>query len=107
MINHYYLRRDVDHSNNSGTGKVADVFEIEGVGAILVWDGNNLLKTSSVVLYFSLEDLIKVHGHGGDTVLVEQPVSDIENLSDIFEIIDKSQDVLVFVANELENPEEV
>lgn len=67
-LNTYYLSRAVDHSGCSGIGKVATVFEFDDK-AIIVWDGNNTVKVSSVAIYSSLEDLIKVHGHEGDSVL--------------------------------------
>ena len=91
MLKYFFLQRNVDHSGNSGTGRVAHVFAIEGFGALLVWDGNNAAKTQSVVVYFSLDDLIAIHGHSGDTVLVEQDISEID-LSEIFEVVDKAQE---------------
>lgn len=101
MIKTYYLQRNVDHSGNSGTGKVAQVFELEDVGAVLVWGDDNPLNVSSVVVYKSVDDLIKVHGHGGDTVLVPQEISDLENFTGLCDIIDTAQDAIIFIGNEL------
>ena len=110
MLKSFYLQRNVDHSGNSGTGKVAQVFELENLGAILIWSGNsNPLNVSSIVIYNSVDDLIKVHGHNGDTVLVAQDLESVENLEECLDLIDKSQDIFIPIANEmfeLENDEE-
>lgn len=72
----YTLVRNEDETGNSGTGPVAKAVEFDDGTAVLKWDGRtNALGVSSMVVYQSIEDLVKVHGHGGKTVLV--PDSDM------------------------------
>jgi len=69
-MKYYRLNRIQDATGNSGTGYVAEVV-VGGPGtAIVLWsDTSNALGVSSIVVYASLEDCEKVHGHGGSTVL--------------------------------------
>lgn len=92
MLNYYELLRRVDHSGNSGTGLVAHAFEIPDVGIVLVWDKANILGITSTVVYKTKEDLIKVHGHNGDSVLESKPLP--EDIPDILTEIARSYDVL-------------
>lgn len=62
----FYLNRVIDDSGVSGTGVVAwGVMFPDGVCA-LRWN----TKTASTAIYFSLEDLVKIHGHEGHTEIV-------------------------------------
>lgn len=63
--------RDVDHSNVSGTGLVAEGWESsDGGTVVLVW----LSATPSVCIYSDIRHVEAIHGHGGDTRLVfDQP----------------------------------
>lgn len=111
MLNYYQLNRKKDHSGNSGTGVVAHAIELPEMGVVLIWDGENEAKISSVVIYSSVEDLIKIHGHGGDSELVKIAPEDVdfEKMHELIGILDSAQDKLVFICNELfelENPEE-
>lgn len=109
MIKSYYLQRNVDHSGMSGTGKVADVFEYQNFGVVLVWSGNTIANVSSVNIFNSLDEVIKLNGHGGDTVLVPQEIAEIENFDDVYEKLNTAEDILIAVVNEifdLENPED-
>jgi hypothetical protein len=73
MTRYFVLQRNEDISGNSGVGNVAEALWIEGVGAVLFWTAEtNAMGVSSVVIYQSLDDLRKIHGHGGATVLVEK-----------------------------------
>ena len=101
-MKYYVLQRNVDHS---GTGVVAHVFELDNFGAMLVWDGNNTVGVQSVVIYKSTEDLIKVHGHSGDSLLLEQDIATAD-LIDIFRIVDDAQEIYTCIANELFDLEE-
>ena len=68
----YRMVRHEDKTGNSGIGTVGEVVEFDDGTAVLHWDADtNALAVSSTVVYLSLADLIKVHGHGGRTVLVE------------------------------------
>lgn len=62
--------RDEDETGNSGTGVVGEVTCFSDGTAVLKWScDSNALQVSSVVIYQSLADLVKVHGHGGKTRL--------------------------------------
>ena len=76
-MKYYKLNRKEDITGNSGTGHVAEVV-VGGPGtAIVLWSGDtNALGTSSIVVYETLADLVKVHGHGGSTVLEEAELTE-------------------------------
>lgn len=61
----FQLDRIADHSGVSGTGIVADGVEFPDGTVALRWRGD----VQSTVIYDSLEDVIKIHGHGGATQL--------------------------------------
>ena len=61
---HLYRRNDV--TGVSGTGIVADGILWPDGTASLKWRGED----SSVVFWFSLASLVKVHGHDGATVVL-------------------------------------
>lgn len=109
MLKSYYLNRTVDHSGLSGTGKVADILEYPDFGVVVIWRYDTLAKVSSVSVFNSLDDLIKVHGHNGDTVLVPQELSAIEDFESLCARVDKTEDILISINNELfdiENPDD-
>lgn len=60
------LMRDVDHSGISGTGKVAQGVEFDDGTCCMRW----LTNYRSTVFYLTLDDLIAIHGHNGDSRLV-------------------------------------
>lgn len=62
----FQLVRKVDISGVSGTGVVAEGVEFHDGQCAITWFG----KVHSVNIYSSLEDLIKVHGHEGNTEVV-------------------------------------
>lgn len=73
-MRYFHMVRNVDITGNSGTGKVADVLTDPSGWTFVLWsEESNALGVSSTVLYRSLDDAIKVHGHGGLTEFVEQP----------------------------------
>jgi hypothetical protein len=65
------LVRHEDVSGVSGTGHVAEVVEFES-GKVVVSFLPHTAGVSNVIVYDSLEDVIKVHGHGGATILEER-----------------------------------
>jgi hypothetical protein len=65
-VGEFFLVRDVDATGISGTGKVAQGFVFQDGTAALRW----LTHTGSTGFYTSVEDLEKIHGHGGATRLV-------------------------------------
>jgi hypothetical protein len=67
----YYMKRNVDVTGTSGTGLVAEVVVFNNGKAVVSWNGGfNAIGVSSTVVYDSLDDVIKVHGHDGNTELV-------------------------------------
>jgi hypothetical protein len=69
----YIMNRVVDVSGVSGTGIVAEVVQFSDGSCVVRWiKGATLANVASTVFYDSMNDLLAVHGHGGNTVL--QPV---------------------------------
>lgn len=64
-IKRFYLERKEDVSKVSGTGVIAVGVQFPDKKAIMQWQ----TAIKSVVIYDSVENLIKVHGHDGKTVL--------------------------------------
>jgi hypothetical protein len=61
----FQLIRLVDHSGVSGTGVVAEGVQFTTGRAALHWVSNE----PSTTAWDSVEAMLRVHGHGGDTVL--------------------------------------
>lgn len=59
----FRLMRHVDHSGSSGTGVVAEGCQFTDGVCAMRW----LTQYSSTAVYDNLEDLIAIHGHGGDS----------------------------------------
>ena len=73
----YYLRRMVDVSGKSGCGRVAQVAEFDDGTAVLHWNrGANTSGVSSTEVFASVDDLLRVHGHEGRSLL--EPVAEQE-----------------------------
>jgi hypothetical protein len=62
----FILVRDEDVSGVSGTGIVVQGCQFEDGKAVMRW----VSETSSIAVYESIEDIIKIHGHNGATRLV-------------------------------------
>jgi hypothetical protein len=62
-LRRFYLHRVLDETGTSGVGVVAEGVEFSDGSICLRW----LSETPSFVLYTSAEDVLKVHGHGGNT----------------------------------------
>lgn len=72
VLNIYYLNRVVDVSGVSGTGIVAEVVEFTDGSCVVRWiKDSTLANVASSVFYDSKEDLLRVHGHNGNTILEE------------------------------------
>jgi hypothetical protein len=65
-VNLYELIRDRDVSGVSGTGPVAEIVEFSN-GWVAVAFYEFTAGVQNVIVYGSLADAIKVHGHGGLT----------------------------------------
>lgn len=66
LLRHFYGERDEDVSGTSGTGRVFEAMVFEGGKVVVVW----LIEPYSIVIFDSIEDVRKVHGHDGKTRLV-------------------------------------
>jgi hypothetical protein len=66
MIRRFELHRDVDHSGVSGTGVVAEGVQFTDGTCALRWGG----ECASTVVWASIADAEKIHGHGGATRFV-------------------------------------
>lgn len=64
--------RDEDVSGVSGIGPVAEVVEFES-GWVTVSFYSYTAGVPNVIVYSSLADAERIHGHGGRTHLVERP----------------------------------
>lgn len=62
----YHLVRDVDETGVSGTGVVAECVQFSNGKCVVSW----LTGTTSVAVYDSLDDVERIHGHGGRTRIV-------------------------------------
>lgn len=66
----YFLCRNEDVSNTSGTGRIAEAVEFDDGTLVVRWiSGMNATGVSSTTVFNSLADMLKVHGHQGRTVL--------------------------------------
>lgn len=65
----YYLCRNEDVSNTSGTGHVAEIAEFDDGSVAVRWmASSNATGVASTTIFNSLQDLLKVHGHEGRTI---------------------------------------
>lgn len=64
----FHLKRLVDVSGSSGEGTVAEGVEFLGGLAVIHWFPGNV-GACATGIYPSVEDLIKIHGHSGNTVV--------------------------------------
>jgi hypothetical protein len=62
----FHLLRLIDVTGISGTGRIAEGVQFTGGQCVLHW----LTGVSSIAVYNSTDDLLHIHGHGGDTLLV-------------------------------------
>ena len=67
----FYLNRKEDETGVSGTGKVAEGVIFDNGKCAVSW----LTRVTSVTIYDNIEDVKKIHGHGGMTEIVFEPVS--------------------------------
>jgi hypothetical protein len=83
----FTVHRDIDHSNVSGVGVVAEGWESsDGKTVVLVWRS----ATPSVCIYSDIRHVELIHGHGGDTRIVfDAPRPDDETPLQNFEREDR------------------
>lgn len=61
----FHLVRDIDPSGTSGLGIVAEGCEFESGVCALSW----LTRPTSIGIYGSADEMMIIHGHGGQTRL--------------------------------------
>lgn len=66
----FTLERDQDVSGVSGTGTVAEGVEFTDGTVVMRW----LSQIRSTVLYSSIDEVRVIHGHGGLTRVVYEPI---------------------------------
>lgn len=67
----FALERDLDHSGVSGTGRVAYAIQVDP-GVLVLWDGEASQEPAFTLDWRpDLDTVIRIHGHGGDTRLVD------------------------------------
>jgi hypothetical protein len=70
VVKTFYLRRNEDVSGKSGTGRIAQVAEFDDGVVVVHWNGDSTKAgIASTEVFNSLDDMMKVHGHEGRTVL--------------------------------------
>jgi hypothetical protein len=76
-MKYFLLNRLVDETGISETGIVAEGIEFKSGKCVISW----LTECQSIAVYDSMEDVIKIHGHNGKTVIEEK----IDMANQIFE----------------------
>ena len=68
----YEMVRLEDISGISGVGNIAEVVEFENGKTVVAWrtDSPNGPNIANVIVYDSIEDCEKIHGHEGATRIV-------------------------------------
>lgn len=66
MMRRFQLHRTVDETGISGTGLVAEGAEFGDGRCVIRWT----VDVNSTAVYDSLDDVVKIHGHGGKTQVV-------------------------------------
>ena len=77
----FELRRTEDESGISGTGTVAQGVIFDNGTCVLTW----LTEYTSVAVYANVETVIKIHGHGGKTKMVQIADCDRERVNPIWD----------------------
>jgi hypothetical protein len=74
MFRRFILYRTEDEGNVSGTGIVAEGVQFSSGRSVIAW----LSETPSVAAYDNIKDIVKIHGHGGKTMVqwVDQSYDD-------------------------------
>ena len=81
MCLRFHLNRKVDHSGVSGVSdNIAEGVLFKNGEAVIKWNSEH----SSIAIYHDLQDLIRIHGHGGSTTVVfDDPVVELEKKEEI------------------------
>jgi hypothetical protein len=72
----FVLRRSEDVSGISGTGDVAEGVVFDSGKVVVAWNPHKTLaKVTTVVVFDSVDDVVKLHGHDGRTRVEWQEAS--------------------------------
>lgn len=74
----FRLHRFIDATGYSGTGAVVEGIIFSDNSVVIRW----LTKESSIGIYNSIESFLRIHGHGGNSVvelLDREPFADNDN----------------------------
>lgn len=66
MARQFWLKRVVDETGISGTGIVCEGIEFGDGRCVMRWIG----EIDSIVIHKSIQDIEKIHGHSGSTMIV-------------------------------------
>jgi hypothetical protein len=94
----FFVQRNTDASGVSGTGKVAEgcLYDNHWIG--LVWLGKHV----TLSFYPSIDEVIAIHGHGGNTSIVW--IDDRSSNVDVNELSDATTHVERRVVSEPDSP---
>ena len=73
----FYLERLIDESGISGIGIIADGIMFSNGQVVLCWR----TFTSSLGIYQTLDDMIRIHGHNGKTIIQWIDSSEVSNMN--------------------------
>jgi hypothetical protein len=62
----FHMTRHVDHTGTSGIGVVAEGVEFSDGTVVIRW---RPVPATSTAIYASVDELLTIHGHGGDTTV--------------------------------------
>lgn len=65
-IRRFILQREYDESGVSGTGVVAEGVQFSSGKCVMHW----LSDWTSIAMYENIEELVHIHGHGGNTKII-------------------------------------
>jgi len=79
----FIIYRTEDEGQVSGTGIVAEGVQFSSGRCVIAW----LSETPSVAAYDNITDILKIHGHGGKTVVrwIDQEFDDKEAIGNRFQ----------------------
>jgi hypothetical protein len=91
----FLLVRDEDETGVSGTGVVAKGVELANGSCLMKW---TVGPAQSIVLYESMTDLVRIHGHGGKTKAQYLPDPGANQLEQVGAIVEKAIELVQSVS---------
>jgi hypothetical protein len=97
----YYLCRKEDVSGMSGIGHIAEVAEFDDGSVVVRWIASmNAAHINSTTIFNSMSDLLRIHGHGGRTIV--ELVADSDHVVRIENHCEELKDLLRRALGQLE-----